>query len=139
MSETNCCPRRDCNCDCTLISLVASVIIGVITAFLRITGVITISSTFFWVIFGISVGLLAITLLAVALTRNNDNCLCKEKAINTQLISILATILLSLILLAITFVTTSVIGAILTGLALLFFSLSLGSTACLIKCFVKCR
>ncbi len=137
MSEVTCVPRRDC--DCTLISLIVSVIIGIVTAFLRITGVITIPPVFFWVIFGISVGLLAITLIAVALTRSTDNCLCKEKALSTQLLSILATVLLSLILLAIPFVTTSVIGAILTGLALLFFSLSLGSTACLIKCYAKCR
>lgn len=137
MSEATCVPRRDC--DCTLISLIASVIIGIVTAFLRITGVITIPPVFFWVIFGISVGLLAITLIAVALTRNSDNCLCKERALSAQLLSILATVLLSLILLAIPFVTTSVIGAILTGLALLFFSLSLGSTACLIKCYAKCR
>ncbi len=137
MSETTCIPRRDC--DCTLVSLIASVIIGIVTAFLRITAVITIPPVFFWVIFGISVGFLAITLVAVTSTRNTDNCDCKEKALGTQLVSLLATILLSLILLAITFVATSVVGAILTGLALLFFSLSLGSTACLIKCYAKCR
>ncbi len=135
MSETTCIPRRDC----TLISLVVSVVIGIVTAFLRITGVIAIPPVFFWVIFGIAVGLLAITLVAVTSTRNTDNCDCKEKALGTQLVSILATVLLSLILLAIPFVTTSVIGAILTGLALLFFSLSLGSTACLIKCYAKCK
>lgn len=133
MSEATCISRRDC----TLISLVVSVVIGIVTAFLRITGVITIPPVFFWVIFGIAVGLLAITLIAVTSTRNNDNCDCKEKALGTQLVSILATVLLSLILLAIPFVTTSVIGAILTGLALLFFSLTLGSTACLIKCYAK--
>lgn len=133
MSETTCLPRRDC----TLISLVVSVVIGIVTAFLRITGVIVIPPVFFWVIFGIAVGLLAITLIAVTSVRSNDNCECKEKALGTQLVSILATVLLSLILLAIPFVTTSVIGAILTGLALLFFSLTLGSTACLIKCYAK--
>lgn len=135
MSVLNCDTRRDC----TLIALVVSTIIGIVTAFLRITGVITIPPIFFWVIFGIAVGLLAITLVAVTSARNIDNCACTEQALGTQLLSILATILLALILLAIEFVTTSVIGAILTGLALLFFSLTLGSTACLIKCLAKCN
>ncbi len=135
MSVLNCDTRRDC----TLIALVVSTIIGIITAFLRITATITIPPVFFWVIFGIAVGLLAVTLVAVALTKNKNSCECVEKTLGTQLLSILATVLLSLILLAIPFVATSVIGAILTGLALLFFSLSLGTTACLIKCFAKCN
>lgn len=133
MSENTCITRRDC----TLVALIASTIVGIVTAFLRITGVITIPPVFFWVIFGISVGLLAITLVAVTSAGNTDNCGCKEKALSTQLVSLLATILLALILLAIEFAATSVIGAILTGLALLFFSLSLGSTACLIKCYAN--
>lgn len=135
MSELNCINRRDC----TLVALVVSTIIGIVTAFLRITGVITIPPVFFWVIFGIAVGLLAITLVAVTSARNINNCSCAEKALETQLLSILATILLALILLAIEFVATSVIGAILTGLALLSFSLSLGSTACLTKCLANCN
>lgn len=133
MSVLTCDTRRDC----TLIAFVISAIIGIVTAFLRITAVITIPPVFFWVIFGIAVGLLAITLVATALTRNNDNCDCKEKALGTQLVSILATVLLSLVLLAIPFVATSVVGAILTGLALFFFFLTLGTTACLVKCFAK--
>lgn len=135
MSGLICDTRRDC----TLITLVLSTIIGIITAFLRITATITIPPVFFWVIFGIAIGLLAVTFIAVASTRNNDNCDCIERTLGTQLVSILATVLLSLVLLAIPFVATSVIGAIVTGLALLFFFLSLGSTACLIKCFTKCN
>lgn len=133
MSVLNCDARRDC----TLIALIVSTIIGIITAFLRITATITIPPVFFWVIFGIAVGLLAVTLVAVALTKDKNNCECVERTLGTQLISILATILLSLILLAIPFVATSIIGAIITGLALFFFSLTLGSTACLIKCFAN--
>lgn len=133
MSVTNCDTRRDC----TIFVLVASTIIGVVTALLRITEVITISPVFFWAIFGISVWLLTVTLIAVV-AGGKLQCLCAEKSLEIQLLSILAAILLALILLAIEFVTTSVAGAILTGLALLFFSLSLGSTACLIKCYAKC-
>lgn len=133
MSELN----RNTRQDCTLIAFIASLIIGIVTAFLRITAVIIPTDVFFWVIFGISVGFLAITLIAVTSSQNSFNCECKEKALGTQLISILATVLLSLILLAVDFVATSVLGAILTGLALFFFSLTLGSTACLIKCFAN--
>ena len=57
-----------CNCrnNCTSIAVVVSIIIGIITAFLRITGVITVTPAFLWVVFGIAVVYLAVVLATTA-------------------------------------------------------------------------
>ena len=59
-------------------------------------------------------------------------------AVSTVLAGILGTILFSLVLLAVTFAATSVIGAIFVGLLLFFFSLTITATACLVKCRANC-
>ena len=59
-------PTCNCNfrCSCTLVAVIASVILGVVAAFLQITGVITVTPTFLWVVFGTALGYLGL-LLAV--------------------------------------------------------------------------
>lgn len=44
--------------DCIALSVIASVIIGVVAALLRITGVIATTPAFLWVVFGVAVGYL---------------------------------------------------------------------------------
>lgn len=130
----------NCNCEttCTVKALIASIIIGVIAAFLRITAVITVTPVFLWVLFGIAIVYLAVTLVSSALTgiRGTRRCTCTN--LNTVLAGILGTVLTSAILLGITFAATSVIGAVITGLLLFFFSLTVISTACLAKCITGC-
>ena len=129
---------RSCRTSCTVIAIVASLIIGIITAFLRITAVITLTPAFLWVVFGVAVAYLAVTLVSSALFRNG----CCENLCNivtALLAGILGTILLSVVLLAIEFVATSIIGAILTGALLFFFFLTITSTACLVRCFLNCN
>ena len=130
-----------CNCrnNCTSIAIVASIIIGIITAFLRITGVITVTPAFLWVVFGIAVVYLAVVLATTAIAEREDTGKCVCPTLSVLLIGILGTVLLSVVLLAIPFVTTSIVGAIVTGLLLLFFSLTIGATACLAKCLAKCN
>ena len=55
-----------CNCklNCVGLAVIASIIIGIVTAMLRITAVITVTPAFLWVLFGIAVVYLAIVLLA---------------------------------------------------------------------------
>ena len=89
--------RCDGNRECVGWGVIASVIIGVITALLRITGIIATTPAFLWVVFGVAVGYLAV-------------------------------------LLAIPFAATSIVGAVLVGLLLLFFSLIFTASACLVKC-----
>ena len=133
---------NNCNCgcrnNCITLAVISSVIIGVITTVLRITAVITVTPAFLWVLLGIAVVYLLASLIAAPHIRFNgrNDCVCTILPI--YLLGILGTILTSVILLGITFVATSIPGAIITGLLLLFFSLIITSASCLIKCIVNC-
>lgn len=130
-----------CNCkiSCPLIAIVASIIIGIITAFLQINAVITVTPAFLWVVLGIAVVYLAILLVVSAALDGPDvriGCFCP--ILSTLLIGILGAILFSIILLGVAFAATSIIGAIFTGALLAFLSLLITSTVCLIKCLARC-
>lgn len=127
MAFLNC----DCRCNCAPLAFIASLIIGVVAAFLRITAVITVTPAFLWVLFGVAVGFLAIGVLAGCNNRCDNGC--GYNALSALLIGALGTVLVAVILLGVTFAATSVVGAIFTGLLLFFFALLLGSAACLIR------
>ena len=124
-----------CSCRnfCRNIVLVISAIIGVIAAFLRITGVITVSAAFLWVTFGIAIVYLAILLFSVLIAPRPNQPDCTDSTASALIIGTLGTVLFSVILLAIPFAVTSVVGAIFTGALLFFFSLAIGSTGCFIQ------
>lgn len=130
----------NCNCtnSCTVLAVIAGVILGVIATVLRITATITVTPAFLWVLFGIATLYLLATLIASPYIRRSTGQQCMCSSIRTLLLGILGTILTSVILLGITFVATSIPGAIITGLLLLFFSLIITSASCLIKCIVDC-
>lgn len=123
--------------DCLGIALVLSIIVGIIAAFLTITGVIFILPVILWVMFGIAVGYIGVALLAVAIDGRNTAYHCSETTLGAALISALGTVLFSLILLLIPFAPASVVGAILNGLLFFSFFSLLTSTACLVKCLAK--
>ena len=129
---------RSCRPDCTVLSVAVSLILGVIAAFLRITATITLTPAFLWVLLGIAVVYLTVTLVTSAVFRN-EACECLCSIITALLAGILGTVLLSVVLLAIEFVATSIIGAILTGALIFFFFLTVTSTACLVRCFFRCN
>lgn len=133
---------NDCRCTNRLsfigFAVAASVIIGIVTAFLVITATITLTPAFLWVIFGIAVVALGV-LYAVSAERRTVTvrpCFCR--AVRFILAGILGTILVSVILLAISFAATSIIGAIIAGLALFFFSLLITSVAAAVICLTNC-
>lgn len=134
MSILNCSCRRDC----TLWAVIASIIIGVVVAFLQITATITIAPAALIVAFGIAVGYLGAILYVSTRTDRQriSNCLCS--AVAAVLAGVLGTVLSSVILLGITFAATSVIGAIIAGILAASFALILSATACLIKCLTDC-
>ena len=127
-----CCENRY---DCTTLGVVASLIIGVIAAFLTITAVITVTPAFLWVLLGVAIVYIAVTLLSVSLSRGRAYC-CGS--LGAALLGALGTILFFIILLDVTFAATSVIGAIFVGLLLFFFSLLISATVCYIKCVASC-
>lgn len=130
----------NCNCkfNCVGLAVIASIVVGIVTAMLRITAVITVTPAFLWVLFGVAVVYLAVVLLASADIRASGICGCVCLNLPAILTGILGTVLTSVILLAITFAATSIVGAIITGALLFFFSLILTATACLVKCVAGC-
>ncbi len=132
MNPTSC----GCRINCTVIALAAGIVIGIVTAILRYTAVITLTPVFLWILFGIAIGFLGITLTAASVGAFGREYCCQNLGI--FLTGILGTVLTSIILLGITFAATSVIGAIVAGLLLFFFTLFLVGTACLIKCRYSC-
>ncbi len=130
-----CCNNQN---NCTGIAVVASIIIGIITAFLVFSAVIALTPAFLWVLFGIAIVYLAIVLVLATLggERKTRGCVCS--ILPVLLTGILGTILTAVVLLGITFAATSVIGAIIAGLLLAFFSLTVTETACLVQCTARC-
>lgn len=127
MTEQNC----NCRLSCFAKALIASAIVGVLTAFFSFSALITVTPAFLWTLLGIAVGFLGITLFATLVScRDGERC-CRN--LTLFLTAILGTVLTSLILLGITFAATSIIGAIITGLLLFFFALTLTSTVCVIE------
>ena len=135
MLDCNC----NCRCRCNLTALIASLLIGVIAAFLRITGVLTVSTTFLWAAFIIAVVYLAALILSMALVGRKEACACLCTNLRALVAGALGAILFALVLLLIDVAAASVIGAILVGLLLFFFALLFASSACLIKCLADCR
>lgn len=126
-----------CRRDCTLAAIVVSVVLGIVTAFLQISGVITVVPAFLWVALGIAVVYLAVLVAAtVLMNRSDKTCLCP--ALSTVLVGILGTVLFSLVLLAVGIVATSILSAVLVGLLLAFLFLILTASACLVRCLADC-
>ena len=134
MTILNC----ECKRDCLLFAAISSIIIGIIVAFLRITGVITVTPTLLIVAFGIAVLFLLATLIATALWGQRICSTCVSATTSAVLVGVLGTLLFSAVLLVIPFAATSVVGAIITGALAAFLTYIFTATACTVKCFVKC-
>ena len=127
-----------CRSSCVGLAIVASIIVGIITAFLQFSAIITVAPAFLWVVLGISVVYLAIALITSTIVQGCEARECICSVLPALLTGILGGVLASLILLAVTFAATSAVGAIITGALVFFLSLTLTSTACLIKCVARC-
>ena len=139
MGMINC----NCNirCGCVLWAVIAAAIIGVLTAFFQITGVILLTTVFLWVALGIAVVYLAVLAGAGVIAAREESCVCRCRCdtIGAVLAGILGTILLAVILLAVGITATSVLSAILAGLLLFFTALMIGATACYVRCLSGCE
>ncbi|MBR6808364.1 MAG: hypothetical protein IKM46_08290 [Clostridia bacterium] len=131
----NCCT---CKPKCTILGITASVIIGIVASLLTVTGNLTLPLPFVWTLFGVAIGFLGVTLLSVSLVRNSyvRECICST--LPALFTGIFGTILTAAVLITIDIAAASVLGAIVTGLLLLFFTLTLTTGACLAKCIAGC-
>ena len=134
MSLCNC----NCKCKCLLAAIFISAVLGIVTAFLQITGTITVTTTFLWVVFGIAVVYLGVLVVASVLARRNQSTPCLCTMLNTLLTGALGSILFSTVLLAVGIVATSVVSAILVGLLLASFALLITGSACLVRIANDC-
>lgn len=126
-----------CRFTCTLVAVVLSVIVGVATALLTVTGTIVVAPVFFLVALGIAVvGLALLFLGAVFGELGCSNC--SRAAINTVLVGIIGSLISGIILLAVGFAATSIIGAVITGLLLAFLTLIFAGLACYVRCAASC-
>lgn len=133
MSDS-CCRARY---NCLDLSVLASIVIGVIAGVLTFTAAITVTPAFLWVLLGVAVVYLAVILYTA--TGRNNPFQCAYNNLVAVLIGILGTTLFSIVLLGITFAATSVLGAVITGLLVGFFTLIITATVCLIKKVVICN
>lgn len=127
-----------CRPGCIGLSIVASIIVGIITAFLQFAGAITVTPAFLWVALGVSVVFLGLLLVLSYSFPNASGQCCTCPALNTLLVSTLGGALLSVVLLAFPPVAASILFAILTGGLLAFLALILTATACLVRCVAGC-
>ncbi len=124
--------RQNCNRnECLIIAIASSIVIGIVAAILQITAIIAVTPAFLFVLLGIAVVYLAIAFVVSSL-RRFDTPYSARSVVSTLIAGILGTILFSVILLGITFVATSAIGAVFIGLLLASFSLIITATACLV-------
>jgi hypothetical protein len=128
-----------CRWSCAAVALVVSVILGVVAAFLQFAGVIAVAAALLGVAFAVAVGYLAVLLVAAVLLRRRETERCLCGALGTALAGSLGTALFSVVLLVVDVAATSAIGAILVGLLVLFATLLLTGTACLVQCIAGCE
>ena len=132
------CLGCDCKNSCVGFAVFFSIIVGIVTAFLVISATITVAPVFLWVVLGVALGLLAVTLIAVSIYKGCSYTSCTCRTITSLLAGVLGTVLFSSILLGISFPATSFLGAFIAGLLGFFFSLVVISTACLVRCIASC-
>ncbi len=121
-----------CFGNCRTLAVLASLIVGVVAAFLQITGTIAVTAVFLWVTLGVAVGFLALFVISAAFGRGCCG------ALTVPLAGVLGTTLLSIVLLAVGITATSVISAILVGALIVFFSLIITGAVCYVRCIVDC-
>ena len=129
-----------CNykCSCTAVAVVASVILGVVGAFLQITGVIALTPVLLAVAAGTAVTYLGALVLTLLLSGRRDRGSGCCGVLSALLTGLLGTILVAAVLLAVGITATSVISAIMVGLLIAFVALSITVSACLVKCLTDC-
>lgn len=132
MTNSNYC----CNINCAVLSVVAAIIVGAVTAILAITAVVASTPAFLWVAFGIAIVALALT-FSVAAFGNTAVKACIAEVLPLLLTGIFGALVTALVLLAVTFAATSIVGAIILGALLLFLTLIVTTTACVIMVMVS--
>ena len=135
MSLLNC----NCRSNCVAVSIIFSVVVGIVTAFLTFAGLVAVATPFAVAAAIVAVAYLAVLFVVASLMRDSYSTECTCTALNVLLFNIIATFIVALVLLNFAFAATSIIGAIVTGLLLLFLTGTITASACLIRCITRCN
>ncbi|MGN1194407.1 MAG: hypothetical protein ACI4SB_02895 [Acutalibacteraceae bacterium] len=134
---------NDCDCKfrcvCTVYAIISSIILGLVAAVLSVCRVICFKPVFFWFLLVISIVYLAVLIIAAVLKKDERQCKCKCQILNTLLAGILGTVAISILLLGIGHCIPCGLSAVLIGVLIAFFSLTVTSTACLVKLLTMCE
>ena len=128
----------NCNCkaSCTGLGVLVSLVAGIVTLILTITGRIAISDIFAQVGFVVALVFLLLTfLLAIYLSdcEGREGC-CVCRGLGALDLGIFGTVMAALALLGIEFAATSFVGAFVYGAFAFFFVLIITSAICLTRC-----
>lgn len=133
MTDVNC----SCRYNCVLFAAAASLVVGIITAILTVTATIIVAPVFYWVVLGVAILFLLVSLVTLpSISNTQKRCICAN--VTTLLVGIIGAVFTALVLLGVGFAATSVLGAIVTGALLTFFSLIITTVACIVRCFANC-
>ncbi len=132
--------RTNCNSriECAFLAIAASIIVGVVAAISQFTAIVTFSTIFYIVAFGIAVLFLGVLLALVPVLYRTACRNCCNSNVKLTTVGILGTIVTAIILIAVGFAATSVLGAIFVGLLAAFFTLIITSVVCTINCAASC-
>ena len=131
-----CCKTK---CDCTLIAVIASVIAGIIAAFLNFSAVIAVPQPLLWVFFGVALGLLGIALAAAPFTCRCENKECFCASVTSFLVGVFGAVAVALVLLLVDLAAGGLVASLVTGLLFGFFALAITSAGCLVRNLLGCE
>ncbi len=135
MKTTNCNTRVEC----AFLSIAASILVGIVAAIAQFTAIITLTTVFYIVAFGVALLFLAVLLALVPVLYRTACQGCCNANIKLTTAGILGAIVTSIILIAVGFAATSVLGAIFVGLLAAFFALIVTSVVCTVNCAARCE
>ncbi len=135
MKNSNCNTRVDC----AFLAIAAAVIVGLVAAIAQFTAIVTFTTIFYIAAFGVAVLFLAVLLALVPVLYRVTCQNCCSSNVKLTTLGILGTIVTSIILIAVGFAATSVLGAIFVGLLAAFFTLTVTSIVCTINCASECK
>ena len=127
--------KNDCGCGC-IVSLLVGAVLGIVVGYISYSTLIPGIVTALWIGFGIGiVTLLLLALLALFTNGRQERCVCKNGT--CLAVSAIGTIITTIIGLAITIVTGSVLVSALIGLATLFLTATLINLFNLLLCLIN--
>ena len=135
MKQT-CCNTR---VDCAFLAMATAIIVGIVAAIAQFTAIVTFTTIFYIVAFGVAALFLAVLLALVPVLYRVACQNCCAYNVKLATLGILGSVVTSIILIAGEFAATSVLGAVFVGVLAASFALMVMSIICTINCVSVCK